>query len=262
MEKKSLLRCAATLFLLTAVLLFGYSFLHAENNPVQERMISIDKKDQNFAQALEAIAEQARITFNIHGELPQATRDLSLDQIPLDQALFQVLNIFGVSNHAAAYNPDTGTVMLAILKTSTQVAALSPQTQPRINIWNDKPLTEDQLSRFREQSEIIVAQMEEASLPLTFDQVERLREQSAEKDAEMEQYSQSLTPEQLERLRSQSRLLEMEMEEVSTPLTEEQLQRLRKQSELIEEEMEEYSQPLSQEQIQRLKENDPELIRN
>ena len=253
MKKTPFILLKITLFLLTAIFFIGHNYAQAEEIPVRERLISVDKQDQDFVQALESIADQAGINLNIHGQIPEGKRDLSMDQMPLGKAMAQVLRMYGVRNHAAAYNPETGTVMLAILETSTHVAALSPEAEPTIDFW-DKPLTEDQLARLREQSEIIVAEMEEISKPLTPEQLERLFDKSADIEWEMNEISQPLTPEQLERLRGQSAEIEREMHNNALPLTTEQMQKLRDQSSVIESEMIETTKPVNPEQLMQLKE--------
>ena len=251
--------CFVVLFLLTAFIVMGHNLAQAEEKPVAERLVSINLEDQDFTQALKAIADQAGITINIHGQAPTGKRDITLKQVPLNQALAQVLRLYGVRNHAAAYNPETRTVMLAILETSTLVAALSPQDQPRIDISMDEPLTREQLEQLKEQSEIIVAEMEEALLPLAPYQLEQLREQNSAMETKMED-AQPLTPEQMERLREQSRQIEMEMEEASQPLTLDQLERLREQSRSrIQDEEERTSQPLTEDQLRRLREQGQQL---
>jgi hypothetical protein len=251
--------CFVVLFLLTAFIVMDHNLAQAEEKPVAERLVTINLEDKDFTQTLKTIADQAGITINIHGQTPAGKRDISITNMSLNEAMGHILRIYAVRNHAAAYNPDTGAVMLAILETSTMLAALSPQTQTRIDAWISKPLTKDQEELLRTQSEIIVAEMEELSLPLVPYQLEQLREKSAELDSEMHQQSQPLTPEQLEHLSEQSRLIELEMEEISQPLTEEQLQRLKAHSDKIEEEMEIYSQPLTEEQMQSLRETSQEL---
>jgi hypothetical protein len=243
----------SAIFLLTALIFFGHNinYIQAEEITVKDRLISIDMQNQDFTQAMEAIAGQAGVIINLHGEIPAGKRDLLMDQVPMGQAMARVLKMYGVRNHAAAYNPETGTVMLAILETSTMMAALSPETEPRIDLWKDEPLTEEQMDRLREQSEILVAEMEEASLPLTYDQMERLQEQSYDVEMGMDE-DQPLTTEQMEKLREHSWQMEMELAEASQPLTAEQLKRLRVQNEA---EMKD-DQPLTPEQLQRLKEQD------
>ena len=115
MKKTPFILLKITLFLLTAIFFIGHNYVQAEEVPVRERLISIDKQDQDFTQALKAIADQAGINFNVHGQVPSGNRDLSLKDIPLDQAMTQILRMYGVSNHAVAYNPETGTVMLTFL---------------------------------------------------------------------------------------------------------------------------------------------------
>jgi type II secretory pathway component GspD/PulD (secretin) len=145
MKKTPFILLKITLFLLTAIFFIGHNLAQAEEKPVAERLVSVNLEDQDFTQALKTIADQAGITINIHGQTPAGKRDISINQMPLNQALAHILRIYGVRNHAAAYNPETGTVMLAILETSTLVAALSPQAQPRIDISLDEPLTPEQL---------------------------------------------------------------------------------------------------------------------
>jgi hypothetical protein len=244
--------CSIALFLLTAFIVMGHNLAQAEEKTVAERLVTINLEDQNFNQALKAVAEEAGITINIHGQIPAGKRDISITNMSLNEAMGHILRIYGVRNHAAAYNPEIGTLMLAILETSTTVAALSPQSQPRIDISLDEPLTREQLERLKEQSEIIVAEMEESALPLAPFQIEQLREQSSAMEKEMEGASQPLTPEQLEKLREQSWQMEMEMEEASKPLTPEQLERLREQSHRIQEAEESASKPLTRDQMQRL----------
>lgn len=97
------------------------SMAQATETPVSEPLISIDKKDQTFTQALKAVANQADITFKTHGDLPKTKRDISLKQVPLNQAMGYILSIYGVRNHAAAFNPETGTIMLSVIETSTHM---------------------------------------------------------------------------------------------------------------------------------------------
>jgi hypothetical protein len=243
--------CFVALFLLTSFCVMGHNLAQAEEKHVAERLVSINLEDQDFTQAMAAIADQAGITIKLHGQTPAGKRDISVTIMPLNEAMAQILRLYGVRNHAAAYNPEKKTVMLAILETSTHVAALSPQTEPKIDILKSQLLTDAQLALLQEHSEIIVAEMEESALPLVPFQIEQLREQSSAMETEMED-NQPLTPEQLERLREQSRNIQEEEESSSQPLTEEQLQRLSQQSRIIEEEEERASQPLSEEQLQRL----------
>jgi hypothetical protein len=257
MKKVSLSILKITLFLFTAIFFIGHNYAQAEEKPVAERLVSVNLEDQDFTQALKAMADQAGITISIHGQIPAGKRDISITNMSLNEAMGHILRIYGVRNHAAAYNPEKKTVMLAILETSTLVAALSPQAQPRVDISLDEPLTREQLERLKEQSEIIVAEMEESALPLAPFQIEQLREQSSAMEKEMGEASQPLTPEQLERLREQSWQIENEIEEASLPLTPEQLERLREQSHEVE--MEDDSQPLTPEQLERLREQSVQI---
>lgn len=133
------------LILLALLLTLGPAW--AADTPIKERLISIEQKAQTFTQALDAVAEQADISFKTHGDLPQAKRDLTLNQVPLNQAMGHILRLYGVRNHAAAFNPETGTIMLAILETSNNVAALPPDSSNVVS--TDKPVffTIEELSR-------------------------------------------------------------------------------------------------------------------
>ena len=131
MKKTSFIQLKILLFLLTAFIFIGHSIGQAEEVPVRERLVSVNLQDQDFTQALEAIAGQAGITVNLHGQMPAGKRDLSMDEVPLGQAMAQVFRMYGIRNHAAAYNPGTETVMLAILETSTHVATFQPEAIQR-----------------------------------------------------------------------------------------------------------------------------------
>ena len=126
MKKTPFILLKITLFLLTAIFFIGHNYVHAEEMPVRERLISVDKKDQDFTQALEAIANQAGIAINIHGQIPEGKRDLSMDQMPLGEAISKIMRLYGVQNHAAAYDPESKTIMLAVLGSGTYVVSLSP----------------------------------------------------------------------------------------------------------------------------------------
>lgn len=241
------------LIILALLLTLGTSW--AADTPIQERLINIDQKAQTFTQVLDAVAEQADISFKTHGDLPQAKRDLTLNQVPLNQAMGHILRLYGVRNHAAAYNAEAETVLLAILETATHVADLSSQGKPGSDYWGGfEPLTQNKLSRLKKQSAIIVAQMEEISKPLTPEQLERLHDESANIEWERNELEQPLTPEQLDRLREQSAEIERVMHNNVRSLTTEQMQRLRDQSSIIKSEMEETKKPLTPEQLERLKE--------
>ena len=207
MKKAPFILLKITLFLLTAIFFIGHNYAQAEEIPVRERLISVNKQDQNFTQALEAIANQAGIAINIHGQIPEGKRDLSMDQMPLGKAMAQVMKMYGVLNHAAAYNPDTGTVMLAILETSTMVARLPSKDEPEIEIsLSMEPLTGDQISQLVPDNPIDY-------MPLTLAQIDML-----EPDDESDY--QPLSPEQMTQL-------EPENVDDYQPLTQEQIEQLK-----------------------------------
>ena len=72
MKKTPIILLKITLFLLTAIFFIGHSYAQAEERPLAERLVTINLEDQNFTQALEAIADQAGITINILGQTSAA----------------------------------------------------------------------------------------------------------------------------------------------------------------------------------------------
>ena len=196
--------CFVALFVLTAIFFIGHNYAQAEEKPVAERLVTINLESQDFTQALKAIANQAGIRINIHGQTPAGIRDISINQMPLNQAMAHILRIYGVRNHAAAYNPETGTVMLAILETSTHLAVFSPQSQTRIDTKEGDVLTSNQMEELKKKSALILAEMEESSLPITPYQIEHLHEKSIDIITDMDQSSQLLDEEQLQRLREKN----------------------------------------------------------
>lgn len=248
--------CAVYIVLSMALLLSGLTHARADNIPLKERLISIDLQDHDFTQVMEVIAGQAGVGVDVRGAKPALRRDISFHQVPLGQAMAQLMRAYGVMNHAAAYDPEAKSIMLVLLKT-IPVDLADDSWRKDVQEDHDsffKPLTQEQLERLREQNILYLAQMEEAMKPLTQEQMELLREESEKIEAEMEEAMQPLTPEQMERLQEQSFWIELEMEEASQPLTDEQIERLREQSRRIQEEQDRAAQPLTDEQLRRLRE--------
>jgi len=105
MKKSNLIfTFAAVLLLLIPCLILGSEPAKAADVPVQERMISIDKQDQDFTQALETIADQAGITINIHGQTPTGKRDILLNEVSVKKAIIQIMRLYGVKSQAFAYD--------------------------------------------------------------------------------------------------------------------------------------------------------------
>lgn len=246
------------LFLFAISFMSGSNHASAEAKPVRERLISIDIQDQDFSQTMESIVGQLDLELRIQGEKPSGKRDLVMKDVPLDQAMAKALRFYGVINHAAVYDTENRSIMLFIIK-SVPVTAASLDDEAELGIWIDEPLTPEMLDQLKEQSNLIVAEMEESFQPLTQNELESLRERSAQIDGEMAQQIQPLTPEQIEQLKEQSMRIDWEMEEISRPLTEEQFNRLREQSHQIELDMEKHIQPLNQEQLQQLKEQSRQI---
>jgi hypothetical protein len=240
--------CFVVLFLLTAIVFSGHNLAQAEEKPVAERLVSVNLEDQDFTQALKAIADQAGITINIHGQMPQTKRDLFLKQVPLNQALAQVLRLYGVRNHAAAYNPETGTVMLAILETSTLVAALTPQAQPKNDMENDHNLTQEQLAKLQDYSNLMIAEIDHDHEFLSYEQQEMMKEHSDRMEGETK--DDSLTPEQIQKLIEYSAQHDFQETDVDTPLREDQIEELRNYSSQKNQETDMDTTILSPEQIE------------
>jgi hypothetical protein len=257
MKKVSLSILKITLFLFTAIFFIGHNYAQAEEKPVVERLVTINLEDQDFNQALMNIADQSGITINIHGQIPAGKRDISITNMSLNEAMGHILRIYGVRNHAAAYNPEKKTVMLAILETSTLVAALSPQLQTRLDDCGGDILTSNQMEEIKKKSSLILAEMEESSLPITPYQIEHLREKSLNIESDMDPSSQLLNEEQLQLLREKN-AEETEMDPSSQLLNDEQLQLLREKN-AEETEMDPSSQLLNDEQLQLLRKNNTEI---
>ena len=120
---------AAFLLLLTFTLTVSPGITLAEDAHIFKRQVSINKKDQNLIQIIEALAYQAEVTIDIHGRIPAEKKDILLNNVPLNEAMAQVLDLYGVKNHAIAYNSEAGTAMLAILGISAYVVPL-PADKP------------------------------------------------------------------------------------------------------------------------------------
>jgi hypothetical protein len=199
--------CSIALFLLTAFIVMGHNLAQAEEKTVAERLVTINLEDQNFNQALKAVAEEAGITINIHGQIPAGKRDISITNMSLNEAMGHILRIYGVRNHAAAYNPEIGTLMLAILETSTTVAALSLGLEAK-SVENEmKFLTEEEFAR-------LAPEYEEEYSTLTLYEFELLL--ALEESSEI---YKTLTQEEFD-------LLERELPEEYKTLTSEEFNRL------------------------------------
>lgn len=248
MKKTPFILLKITLFLLTAIFFVGHNYIQAEEKTVSERLVSLELKDQDFTQALEAIADQVGITINIHGQIPEGKRDMSMDLMPLGKAMAQVMKMYGVRNHAAAYNPEAGTVMLAILETSTQIAALSPQTQPKVDMVNDHNLTQKQFSQLRDYSNLMIAGLDQDHEFLSYEQMEMLKEYSDQMEGDTT--DDPLTPEQIQQLWEYSSQHDFQETDVDTPLTADQIEYLRNYSSQKNQETEMDTTPLSPDQIE------------
>jgi hypothetical protein len=220
-----------------------------------DHLLSIEMKNMNFQQVIDAVAAKMNMTIVLHGEQPIVKRDISFSTMPLEQALGRIMRLYGVENHAEIFNTDNNNLVrvdVHLYSTTGDVPNL--QTQNAMDVSDsEKPLTFDQMSNLIAQSELIEEELKESALPLTPEQTERLRLQSEELEAEINTGSAPLTSEQLANLKERSQMIELEEQHDQT-LSSDQLQRLRQNSSKIEMEMERAQQPLSEEQVLRLQE--------
>jgi hypothetical protein len=221
-----------------------------------KRLVTLEIKDQNFSRTIEAIAGQLKIEILYHGPEPAAKRDISLANVPLDQAVSRIMRTYGIENHVTVYNTDKNILVQVEVHGFSGAGVVLPlQNQKRPGMGADRgPLTLDQTDRLIAQSALIDAEMDENSRRLTPEQVEQLKSHTEEIEAEKAKSMKPLTPQQLDQLKTRSQKIELEQQH-DQPLTPEQLQKLRRNSDRIEAELEGKSQPLTNEkQILLLKE--------
>jgi hypothetical protein len=115
-------------FMGTSLVFFACTFgaAQAGQELIGERLVSIEVKDQYLSQVLEGIADQVGVAIILRGSKPDHKRDISLNRMPLEKAISQVMWAYGLENHASVYYPETETILLAVLKISTQKMAFLP----------------------------------------------------------------------------------------------------------------------------------------
>lgn len=198
-------RSKCLLFILTAVILFWHNGSQASETPVWERLVSIELKDQDLSQAIEAIAGQLGINLSFHGKKPTVKRDISLSQIPMGEAVSRIMRLYHVQNHVAAYQPESRTVMIAVLKSSTMTAGL-PQELTNEKGWDIyQPLSPEEMRQLEPDTS------SQASNPLTFDELQQL-------EPDKENFGASLTEEEMQQLEHE--------DQKSTPLNRDELKML------------------------------------
>ncbi len=198
-------RSKCLLIVLTAVLLLWHNGFQAAEIPIWNQLVSIELKDQDLTQAFEAIAAQTGVSLSFHGEKPKAKRDISLSQVPMGEALSRIMRLYRVQNHVAAYQPESRTVMIAVLKSSTMTGGF-PQEVTTDKGWDIyQPLSSEEMLLLEPDIS------SQASNPLTFTELQQL-------EPNEENYGESLTEEEMQRLDKD--------DQKSTPLTEEELEML------------------------------------
>ena len=204
MKKAPFILLKITLFLLTALIFFGHNnHIHAEEIPLRQKLISIDLNDQDFTQAMEAIAGQAGVKIDIHGNNPVGSRSLKFEAVPIDQVITEVANTYGILNHAVAFNSETKKLTIVILKSASAELDLPFPGDQHIEFW-EKPLTSEQMRQLDDYDDI------GSPFPLTADQMRQLDfddglsrkslTQEQMEQLEFEHQDQSLTVEQMSQL--------------------------------------------------------------
>ena len=208
-----------SMILLTS-LLFLAPTAQAAETPIKERIISIDLQNQNFTQAIEAIADQAGISIKLRGEKPQGNRDLSFKKLSVENAIAQVLRQYGVQNHVAAIDTKKQQLMLAVLETSKYIEPSiteqeSADNKQKLNI---QPLTAKQIAQ-------LVPEDPANKLPLSKEQISQLQPEPEHEPLTQEQIDQLIPEEEHEPL-TQEQIDQLIPEEEHEPLTQEQIDKL------------------------------------
>lgn len=248
-------RCALLLASVVGCCCLLVTSLNAQTDAHTDLKSTVNIKLNNvkFVQAIEDISEQSDVAFDLRGNLPDAKRDVSLTEQSLDAALAQILRLYGVTNHVAAYDPETQKMILVVLKTNHPPKILSSKLADKKDSLINLQLTGDKLARIREQSSIINTEMEQNVQPLPPEALERLREQSLQINWEMENNSRVLSSEQIKRVKSQSDKINSDMDDRLNTLPYFQLHDLKDQSLRIKSEMDRFCAPISADQMRRLK---------
>lgn len=110
------------LFMVTALLFLGQDPSVADSSPLKERLVAIDKQDLDFSQAIGAIAEQAGVTIILHGQATEVKKNLTINEMPLDQALSRTLRVYGVQSHATVFDRKNGTLTLTLVGVGEQTS--------------------------------------------------------------------------------------------------------------------------------------------
>ncbi len=227
--------------------------------PLRDRLVSLNLEDADFMQALDAIANDIDATVRFIGEKPSGNRNINLKEVVFGQAVSRIMRMYGVYNHAAAYDMETNTLTVAILRSSSSnEIVVHPMRGGRGILWDhDAPLTDAQLRLLRERSAIYFAQLEESDSqqPLTYEQIELLNQLNADPEDKIGSDT-VLSEQQLHELKTASDDYERRDLIWSQPLNEDQIDVLRERALHHDADMQQYQQPLTPDQIQRLREND------
>lgn len=198
-------RSKCLLFILATVILFWHNGSQASETPVWEQPVSIELKKQDLSQALEAVAGQLGINLSFHGKKPKAKRDISLSQVPMGEAVSRIMRLYRIQNHVAAYNPESKTFMLAVLKSSTMAASL-PQELSNEKGWDIyQPLSPEEMRQLEPDTSST------ASGQLTLAELQQL-------EPDKENFGAPLTKEEMQQLEPE--------DQKSTPLTKDELKML------------------------------------
>ena len=189
-------------------------------------LLRFSLEEASFEEALEELSRQSGVEILAQGIRPEARINLDLTDLTLDQALKEVVKVFGVENYARYTR--AGAVNIWVLRAGTP-PAISSVAIPEDSQMFQTSLTSEQLSMFEDDPA-------DRPFPLTVAQLQQL-----EPEDKLES-SRPLTPEQMQKLDSE--------DSYSPPLTEEQMSMLQQQDDS--QVFDRGSGPLTSEQLQLL----------
>ncbi|MDZ7761267.1 MAG: hypothetical protein U5L00_13570 [Desulfovermiculus sp.] len=181
----------------------------ATETPAKERLIDIELQDQKLRQALNSIAGHFDILIHFHGETPQYRRDIFLTQASLKQAISKIMRAYGIQNHVAAYDPETGDIMLAVLELGSTDADLRNEKSEKDFKLQMSSMTADEFSKLiRSNKQQLRGITEDEYAELMPTALEDMRAMGSDEYAELEPSSEEnlkgMSPDELFKLKPTS----------------------------------------------------------
>ena len=160
------------------------------------RSVSVRVQEQPLENVLQIIADQLNIDISLAGTFPKTKESIDLLDVPLEQAIGRVMQLYGITNHAAIYDSDASVVFLTILESSVHSGQkfkhnISEQFQKESGRLNDK-----QVALLQEQKKNSKEGL------LTLGQIERLKKEISLTVSEKKQSVDLLTSEQINKLQT------------------------------------------------------------